>query len=247
MTPPPLEGASGSFRTSDFTVICEGLGYPEGPTALADGSVLLVELAAGTLTRISPAGQREVVATLGGSPNGAAIGPDGQVYVCNSGGFTFLYVGKSGISPVPSPGAIALTDGSVAHVRRWIDSAGESAHGGSGDPLPRVHRHARRRHAHALRTGRSGVRYRRRLLVHRLGPFARPGARHHGRVLREGRRLADSRSDLSAQRAERHRAVARRPPALRRRDLHSPRARVGPRGPGSDRENRSRRSTTRTS
>jgi gluconolactonase len=117
MTPSSGAGASGSFRTSEFTVVCEGLGYPEGPTALADGSVLLVELAAGTLTKITPAGQREVVATLGGSPNGAAIGPDGQVYVCNSGGFTFLYVGKTGISPVPSPGAIALTaDRSPAYV-----------------------------------------------------------------------------------------------------------------------------------
>ena len=108
---------SESFRTSDFTVVCEGLGYPEGPIAMADGSVLLVELSAGTLTSITPAGQRDVVATLGGSPNGAAIGPDGQVYVCNSGGFAFLYVGKSGISPVPSPGAIALTaDQSPAYV-----------------------------------------------------------------------------------------------------------------------------------
>ena len=98
-----------SFRTSELRVVCTGLGYPEGPVAMPDGSVLLVELAAGTLSRISSAGQRTVVATMGGSPNGAAIGPDGKVYVCNSGGFSFLYVSRAGISPTPSPGAIAVT------------------------------------------------------------------------------------------------------------------------------------------
>ncbi|MDX1383899.1 MAG: SMP-30/gluconolactonase/LRE family protein, partial [Thermoanaerobaculia bacterium] len=34
-----------------------------------------------------PDGTVEVVAELGGGPNGAAIGPDGRCYVCNNGGF----------------------------------------------------------------------------------------------------------------------------------------------------------------
>jgi gluconolactonase len=75
------------FDESPFTVVASGLGYPEGPIYRPDGSLLLVEIRAGTLTRIKPDGTREVVATLGGGPNGAAIGPDGAVYVCNSGGF----------------------------------------------------------------------------------------------------------------------------------------------------------------
>lgn len=51
--------------------------------------MLLVEIERGTLTRV-PAGARpEVVATLGGGPNGAAIGPDGACYVCNNGGDKF--------------------------------------------------------------------------------------------------------------------------------------------------------------
>lgn len=98
-----------SFRTSELRVVCSGLGYPEGLVCMPDGSVLLVELSAGTLSRISPEGQRSVVATMGGSPNGAAIGPDGKVYVCNSGGFSFLYVSAAGISLTPTPGAIAVT------------------------------------------------------------------------------------------------------------------------------------------
>ena len=66
--------------------IASGLLIPEGPVALSDGSVLLVEVAAGRLDRVTPDGRIEVVADLGGGPNGAAIGPDGLVYVCNNGG-----------------------------------------------------------------------------------------------------------------------------------------------------------------
>lgn len=67
--------------------LAEGLEFPEGPVALSDGSVVLVEIAAGTLTKISPDGVKTVVARPGGGPNGAAIGPDGKCYVCNNGGF----------------------------------------------------------------------------------------------------------------------------------------------------------------
>ena len=66
-----------------------GLAFPEGPIALDDGSVLLVEMQRGTLTKILPEGAIHVVARLGGGPNGAAIGPDGRCYVCNNGGLLF--------------------------------------------------------------------------------------------------------------------------------------------------------------
>jgi sugar lactone lactonase YvrE len=65
--------------------ITTGLHFPEGPIALADGSFLVVEIERGTLTRVAADGHREVVATPGGGPNGAAIGPDGKCYLCNSG------------------------------------------------------------------------------------------------------------------------------------------------------------------
>ena len=71
----------------EFRTITEGLEFPEGPVALADGSVLLVEIAAGALTRVAPDGTKTVIARTGGGPNGAAIGPDGKCYVCNNGGF----------------------------------------------------------------------------------------------------------------------------------------------------------------
>ena len=66
--------------------LATGLRFPEGPVAMDDGAVILVEIARGTLTRVDPHGKVEVVAELGGGPNGAALGPDGAMYVCNNGG-----------------------------------------------------------------------------------------------------------------------------------------------------------------
>src|SRR5499426_2376321 len=73
--------------------LASGLQFPGGPIALPDGNVLLVEIKRGTLTRIGADGTVTVVAKTGGGPNGAAIGPDGKVYVCNNGGFEWHEVG----------------------------------------------------------------------------------------------------------------------------------------------------------
>jgi gluconolactonase len=70
----------------DFEVVCEGLRFPEGPVWMLDGSVVIVEIEAGRISRIRPDGRRETVATPGGGPNGAAVGPDGALYICNNGG-----------------------------------------------------------------------------------------------------------------------------------------------------------------
>jgi gluconolactonase len=72
-------------------VVAEGLRFPEGPVAMADGTVLVVEVRGGTLARVHPDGKVEEVALVNpaghGGANGAAIGPDGAAYVCNNGGF----------------------------------------------------------------------------------------------------------------------------------------------------------------
>jgi len=74
----------------DVEIICKKLQFPEGPVVMGDGSVILVEIARRTLTRVVGA-HAEVIAELGGGPNGAAIGPNGAMYVCNNGGrFGFL-------------------------------------------------------------------------------------------------------------------------------------------------------------
>jgi gluconolactonase len=77
----------------EFTEVASGLLFPEGPIAMPDGSVLLVEIRRGTLSRVTPGGSVEVVADLGGGPNGAAIGPDGRCYICNNGGFEWVEAG----------------------------------------------------------------------------------------------------------------------------------------------------------
>ncbi len=75
----------------DYRTIATGLRFPEGPIAMPDGSVILVEIERGTLSRVRPDGTVEVVAETGGGPNGAAMGPDGRCYVCNNGGFEWHY------------------------------------------------------------------------------------------------------------------------------------------------------------
>jgi gluconolactonase len=71
---------------SELREIATGLRFPEGPIAMADGSVILVEIARGTVTRVTADGAASVVAECGGGPNGAAVGPDGAIYVTNNGG-----------------------------------------------------------------------------------------------------------------------------------------------------------------
>src|SRR5579885_1647963 len=70
----------------EIRTLAEGLLFPDGP-------VILVEIAAGAVTRIAADGTRTVVATPGGGPNGAAVGPDGKCYVANNGGFEWATVG----------------------------------------------------------------------------------------------------------------------------------------------------------
>ncbi len=92
-----------SFRTSEFVEIAKGLGYPEGPQCLKDGSLLIVDIKAaallrfrpqpdGTYTPDPPIDLHDPTGKLGCGPNGTAIGPDGHVYICNDGGKTFMEI-----------------------------------------------------------------------------------------------------------------------------------------------------------
>jgi gluconolactonase len=87
---------------TDMRLVGRGLEFPEGPIALADGRVLVVEIKTGTLATMDPDGTVSRVATVGGGPNGAALGPDGKVYVCNNGGFVWHELDGI-VAPGPQP------------------------------------------------------------------------------------------------------------------------------------------------
>lgn len=111
----------------DIQLVAEGLEFPEGPIAMPDGSVLLVEIQRQTLTRVTPDGERETVAKLPGGPNGSALGPDGAVYITNNGGaFNFHDMGGLNI-PGPTPtthvgGSLQRVDLKTGHVETLYDA-----------------------------------------------------------------------------------------------------------------------------
>ena len=97
----------------DFVELASGLEFPEGPIAMDDGSVILTEIARQTLSRVTPDGRVEVVAETGGGPNGAALGPDGHVWITNNGGFEW---NRSGGRLLPGGQARDYTSGSIQRV-----------------------------------------------------------------------------------------------------------------------------------
>ncbi len=124
----------GEDDAAGFTQLMDGLRFPEGPVWLSDGSVLVVEIARGTLTRVDAEGAADVVAECGGGPNGAAIGPDGHVWVCNNGGFEWHHYGSyliPGNQPADYGGGsiqrVDLADGSVETV--YTEVAGNGLRG----------------------------------------------------------------------------------------------------------------------
>jgi gluconolactonase len=68
-----------------LTIVATELGFPEGPVALADGSILVCDIHGGLVRRVS-SGTSTVLVHLGGGPHGLALGPDNWLYVANNGG-----------------------------------------------------------------------------------------------------------------------------------------------------------------
>lgn len=106
-------------------IIASGLRFPEGPVWISDGSVLLVEIERKTLTRVCPDGRIEIVAQMDGGPNGAAVGPDGRIFVTNNGGFDWMRDGhtlRSGAQPPDyQGGGIDVVDPRSGKIERLYD------------------------------------------------------------------------------------------------------------------------------
>ena len=122
---------------SDVTIVATGLGFPEGPVALGDGSVALVEIAHGRVTRVGPDGTVRVAALPGGGPNGMAVGPDGAFYVCNNGGFTWTrengWLRPTAPAPDYTTGRIERIDPDTGAVSLVYDHCGAHALCGPND------------------------------------------------------------------------------------------------------------------
>jgi len=110
-----------------FKQIASGLKFPEGPIALPDGSVILVEIARRTLTRVLPDGTLRVIAEVGGGPNGAALGPGGKIFVANNGGFNWVERPDGRLFPGTQPadfkgGSIQVVDPETGRFETLYDA-----------------------------------------------------------------------------------------------------------------------------
>lgn len=85
----------------ELTDVTDGLSFPEGPVAMPDGSVVVVEMFGERITRVTPDGTTSTITEAPGGPNGLAVGPDDLLYLCNNGG-TFTPVDIGG-AVIPGP------------------------------------------------------------------------------------------------------------------------------------------------
>ena len=71
----------------DHSFLATGIGAPEGPVSLADGSIYVTEMSAATscVTRLDRHGRRTVVKKTGGRPNGLATDGDGLLWIAEAG------------------------------------------------------------------------------------------------------------------------------------------------------------------
>jgi gluconolactonase len=75
-----------------------GVGAPEGPVALIDGSMYVTEMSADTLqvTQLYPDGRRRVIKRTGGRPNGLAIDGDENLWIAEAGQRALLCIDPQG-------------------------------------------------------------------------------------------------------------------------------------------------------
>src|SRR5947209_18528321 len=80
-------------------MIASGLGWPEGPAVLPDGSLVFVESYCSQLTVIAADRKPRQFAYVTGAPNSCVLGADGEMYVCQNGGTVGPWRAKEMTSP----------------------------------------------------------------------------------------------------------------------------------------------------
>lgn len=85
---------------ADVRIMATGLGFPEGPVAMPDSSVVLTEIRNRRVSRIASDGTTTMLSDTGGGPNGLAIGPDGALFCCNNGGSRYVAGSSMGVGPL---------------------------------------------------------------------------------------------------------------------------------------------------
>jgi gluconolactonase len=104
---------------TDVRILASGLGFPEGPVAMPDGSVILTEIRNRRCSRVGADGKVTLFSDNGGGPNGLAVGPDGALYCCNNGGSRYVEGSSMGQGPHPDykHGSIQRLDRSTGAAR----------------------------------------------------------------------------------------------------------------------------------
>ena len=97
------------------TLLASGLGFPEGPVVMPDGSIVLCDGNVGQLLRWSK-GAMTTFAVTGGSPWGAVLGADGAIYVTQGGNVPASRDQSAipGIQRVNPDGSVELLASSIA-------------------------------------------------------------------------------------------------------------------------------------
>ncbi|HTW70878.1 MAG TPA: SMP-30/gluconolactonase/LRE family protein [Acetobacteraceae bacterium] len=85
---------------ADVRIMATGLGFPEGPVAMPDGSVILTEIRNRRVSRVAADGTVTLLSDTGGGPNGLAIGPNGALIGCNNGGSRYVPGHSMGVGPL---------------------------------------------------------------------------------------------------------------------------------------------------
>lgn len=73
-------------RKASAELAASGFGWPEGPTVLPGGRLVLVESYRSQLTVVDADGAARQFAYVAGAPNSCVLGADGAVYLCQNGG-----------------------------------------------------------------------------------------------------------------------------------------------------------------